>query len=209
MTMPKTRTKLATLTVLALAAPAAAQEPPIAGVAAKVGVLLPQVTTELGPALTGGIELSFNLPVARRRLAIYAEVGYAQPTVSRSGVMDPRLTGGPYEGTQTQRELVAGGGLLVRAAPPGSVWNGYALAGARAYFLETITVGSSGGMAFGENTEQSARFGGVFAVGGERLLGPGAALFEVAFGTSDLPHLITGDVSTGAIAIQLGYRFLF
>jgi hypothetical protein len=178
-------------------------------VGAKIGVLLPQIATELGATVTGGVELSFNLPFARRRVALYAEVGYAQPEVSRSDVADPRLTGGPYEGTQTQRELVAGGGLLVLAAPPASLWNGYGMIGARAYFLETITVGSSGGQAFGENTEQSARFGGIFAVGAERLLGPGVALLEVGFGTSDLPHLITGDVSTSALAIQLGYRFLF
>ena len=75
--------------------------------------------------------------------------------------------------------------------------------------LETITVGSAGDKPFGENREQSARVGGLFALGGERKLGPGALLLEAAFGSSDLPHLITGDVSTGAISIQLGYRFLF
>jgi hypothetical protein len=186
-----------------------ALDPPAFGVGAKLGVLLPQVSTELSTAVTGGVELSFALPFAGRRLALFVESAYAQPEVSRSGVTDPRVPGGAYDGTQTQRELVVGGGLLLRALPPASVWNGYALLGARGYFLETITVGSAGGADFGENREQSARFGGIFAAGGERLLGPGVLLLEVGFGTSSLPHLITGDVTTGAVAIQLGYRVLF
>ncbi len=213
----QTKLTIPGLALLLLAAPAHAQvveataapPPPAVGIGAKVGVLLPQVATELGTTVTGGLELSFGLPFAARRVALYAEAAYAQPEVSRSGVADPRVAGGSYQGTQTQRELAVGGGLLARVLPPGSTWNGYAQLGVRAYFLETVTNGSAAGAAFGENTEQSTHVGGVGALGGERRAGPGVVLLEVAYGTSDLPHLITGDVTTGAIAIQLGYRLLF
>jgi len=46
------------------------------------------------------------------------------------------------------------------------VWNGYGMLGGRAYFLETLTVGSAGGAELGENREQSARFGGMVTLGG-------------------------------------------
>jgi len=109
------------------------------------------------------------------------------------------VPGDAYDGTQTQRELIVGLGFVGRVAPPRSVWNGYGMLG----------VGSAGGAELGENREQSARFGGMVTLGGERLLGPGVLALEAGFGTSDLPHLITGDVSTGAIAIQIGYRLFF
>jgi hypothetical protein len=166
------------------------------------------VATELGAAPVGGLELAYGLAV-RRQVGLYLEASYAQPSVSRDGVSDPRVAGDAYDGTQTQRELVVGLGLFGRFLPALSPWNGYAMLGARAYFLETLTVGSAAGAELGENREQSARFGGVLALGAEYLLGPGVLLLEAGFGTSDLPHLITGDVSTGAIAIQLGYRLFF
>ena len=196
------------IAIVLLSATAQAEEPKF-GVAAKVGVLLPQIATELGAAPMGGLELSFAFPWASRRVGFYLECGYSQPTVSRSNVADPRVGTGTFDEEQTQKELMTGLGLVFRVHPPASRWNGYALLGARAYFLRTVSVGSANMQEFGENREQSAKLGGYFALGGEHQLGPGALLLEVGFGTSDLDHLITGDVSTSAIAIQLGYRFLF
>ncbi|MCC7542828.1 MAG: hypothetical protein IT379_41820, partial [Deltaproteobacteria bacterium] len=66
--------------------------------------------------------------------------------------------------------------------------------------------GTGGGQPFGQNTEQSTQAGAVFQLGGELRAGPGAALLEVSFGISDLPHTITGQTSTGALAVELGYR---
>lgn len=37
----------------------------------------------------------------------------------------------------------------------------------------------------------------------------GAAVLEVDLGGSDLPHLITADVNTTAVATTLGYRLIF
>jgi hypothetical protein len=180
--------------------------PPAFALGLKVGVLLPQIATQLGTAVAGGLELSWGFPVLDRRIGLYLEANYTQPSVSRTSLADPRVGGGTYDGDQTQRELTLGGGLYGRIAPPGSTWNGYLLAGARAYLLETVSNGSAAGAPFGENTEKSTQLGGFAALGGERRLGPGALLLEVGFGSSPLPHTITGDVSTSAIVIQLGYR---
>jgi len=194
------------LAALLLATPAHADEPPAFTLGLKVGVLLPQISTELGAAVAGGVEIGYAFPVLERRVGLYLEANYTQPEVSRSGVQDPRVAGGSYESTTTQKELTLGGGLFARLQPPGAIWNGYLLAGARAYLLETNTNGSAAGAAFGENTEKSSQVGGFFAAGGERRLGPGAFLLEVGYGFSSLPHTITGDVSTGALVIQIGYR---
>jgi hypothetical protein len=183
--------------------------PPAFAIGLKVGVFLPQISTQLTTNVAGGLEASWAFPGLKRRIGLYLEANYTQPTVSRSMVVDPRVPGGVYQGDQTQRELTFGLGLIGRVAPPGSAWNGYLQAGVRAYLLQTITNGSAGGNAFGENQEQSTQVGGFAALGVERRLGPGALLLEVGFGGSSLPHTITGEVSTSAMVVQLGYRLFF
>ncbi|MBI5478386.1 MAG: hypothetical protein HY906_05985 [Deltaproteobacteria bacterium] len=227
-----TRNRLAFLLVaLALAAPAAAQEPappasaaapdpvpaataaarPAApgafGIGAKLGVVLPQVATELQTTVGAELELSYAVPVLGRRLAPFFGIGYAQPKIARSSLEDPRLPGS-YDGTQTQRELTLAFGLLGRLMPLESRWNAYAGAGVRIYLLETVTVGSTGAAAFGENREQSTRVGGIFLVGGEFRLWRGSVLLELQYGHSRLPHWVTGEVTTGALTIALGYRLM-
>ncbi len=204
-------TMLGSLLALTLAAaapaPAAAEErePGRISVGAKVGVVLPQIATELSTTWGTEIEGSFRI---FGHISVFATLGYTQPKVSRSSVSDPRV-GGAYDGTQTQRELTLGAGAFYRLSPAAAVWNAYGGAGLRAYFLQTLTVGNAGANEFGENEEQSTKVGGVFFAGGERRLGPGALLAELQFGVSDLPHTITGDVSTGAIVVALGYRLVF
>jgi hypothetical protein len=184
-------------------AAAPAGEPSRLHLGLHVGVVLPQVATELGTApgfvLEGGYRLVDNLSVV-------LGAGYTQPKVSLSSAEDPRLPAGTYTTDTTQRELSVTLGLMYRLLPPGSFLNGYAMAGARSYFLETITQGSAGGELFLENRETSTRFGGVFGLGGELTLGPGAITLQASYGGSKLPHLITGEVQTSAIDVTLGYR---
>lgn len=191
---------------MALATPARADRAPgRLAVAGKVGVVLPQVATELDTAVGGELEGDFLLI---GRLTTYLAFGYTQPTVTRTSQMDPRLPAA-FDGTQTQRELTIGGGAFYRFARPEAAWNAYGGGGVRLYLLETVTVGDAGGSEFGENTEQSSHVGGVLFAGGERRLGPGALMAELQFGMSNLPHLITGDVSTAALAFVVGYRLFF
>jgi hypothetical protein len=41
------------------------------------------------------------------------------------------------------------------------------------------------------------------------ILGPGRILLQLAFAYSQLQHLFTGDVPTGAMIIAAGYRYMF
>jgi hypothetical protein len=168
------------------------------------GVVFPQLQSERGTTIGGEIEFGYR---AWRNLSPYLSVAYAQPTVD-ADLSDPRLPG-DYQTSTTQRELTITVGALWRFFPMGQRLNAYAGVGARTWLLKTITNGESDGEDFLENTETSTRFGAALLGGVEYILGPGAAVFELDLGGSDLPHLITGDVSTTAIATTVGYRLLF
>src|SRR5688572_4171966 len=145
-----TRTRLV-IFLLALAPPAWAEEAPgPLSVGAKVGVVLPQISTELGTTWGTEIDASFRF---LERVSAFLGMGYTQPEVARTSVMDPRV-GTSYDGTQTQRELTASVGALYGFAPPEAVWNGYAGLALRLYLLDTVTVGDAGSNDFGRNTEQ-------------------------------------------------------
>ena len=169
------------------------------------GVVLPQLGSELGTTI--GVQLEGGVRVWRH-LALFGAVAYAQPSVDTTKT-DPRITAGTYMTSTKQRELTATLGLMWWFREPGEKWNVFIGAGGRVYFLETITNGEAGGMPFGENREQSARFGGMGEVGAEVLLGPGALGLTIEVGGSSLPHLITGEVQTTALQVLVGYRLFF
>lgn len=205
-----TTTRISTTLLALLALPAVATAEPTAalgpiGIGAKVGLVLPQIATELDTGLGLELEGSVALPPMQRRLAAFLALSWTAPRIARAGIDDPRLEGA-YDGTQVQDELVLGLGLLGRILPLGSAWNGYGALGARAYFLRTRTWGHADGAPFGHNRETSTRFGGMLALGGERVLWKGAAFLEATFSSSDLPHLVSGDVATSTIGFQIGYR---
>jgi hypothetical protein len=166
------------------------------------GVLFPQVSSELGTS--AGLEFDVGVPVWKS-LSVVSAIGYAQPTVEGK-MSDPRLADSMYSTDTTQRELTWTLGATWRFLKASSRLNAYGGLGGRIFLLETLTNGSAGGTSFGENRETSTRIGAAAWGGAEYLIGPGAAVAELDFGGSDLPHLVTGDVSTTAVAIQVGYR---
>ncbi len=181
------------------------ETPRRADLSLQTGIVLPQVSSGLGTAL--GVKLDAGLRVWSG-LSVFVAVGYSQPAVDHS-LSDPRLTADAYTTSSKQRELTLTTGLVWRFLPMTAKLNVYAALGAKAYLLETITSGSSGGQSFGENRETSTRFGAAVLGGLEYRLGPGALCSELELGGSDLPHLITGDVATTAFELTLGYRLLF
>lgn len=182
--------------------PAAAREAGHVGLHA--GLVLPQLGSELGT--TGGVTLDAGYRLWRGLTPFFA-ASYAQPVVEGS-YGDPRLTATSYTTTVTQRELTLTLGALWRQ-PLGTRAAIVGGAGARAWLLESVATGSAGDEPFLENTETSTRWGGVGLLGGELRLGPGALALTLELGGSALPHLITGDVATTALGVELGYRFLF
>lgn len=170
----------------------------------QAGVVLPQLQSELGT--DAGVELEVGYQVWEK-LSPYFSVGYMQPGVE-NGQGDPRLTGADYTTETTQRELKLTLGAFWRFEELIPKLNAYAGLGARVWMLESISNGESADEPFLENRETSTRYGGAFTGGGEYLVGPGAAVLQVDFAGSDLPHLVTGDVATTALSVSVGYRFL-
>lgn len=175
-----------------------------------VGVYVPTLMNDLLPHVTFGIDAGVLLPFHDRRLSVVLGCAYSPPGVSEEGIDDPRLgqAGGTWSSEMQTHEIFISLGLVYRILPPGvgRIWPYLGLV-ARLYMLRTNVSGAGGGAEFGENTEQSTQFGGALSAGAEVRLGPGAFWFELAFSISDLPHAITGDTNTGALALNLGYRF--
>jgi tetratricopeptide (TPR) repeat protein len=173
------------------------------------GVYVPTIVNDMLPHVTASIDLGLLLPFHDRRLSFVFGAAYSPPGNSGEGD-DPRIgqDGGDWSFEARTHEVFLSLGLVYRFLPPGvgRIWP-YFGALARFYLLTTTVDGEAAGAEFGENTEVSSQFGGVFVLGAEVRLGPGGFYFDLAFGISDLPHRITGDTSTGALALNVGYRF--
>jgi hypothetical protein len=169
----------------------------------EVGALFPQPFTELGTHFVGGLELGYRLPFAEQRFEIMAAGAYQPPansfTISRRE--------GEYEGKVVSQQLHVSLGPRIHFLRGTSPFNVTLALGPRLYFLRSVSSGSRNGQAFAEYREQSSQFGFFAALGGEYLLGPGAVFLDIDFGYAKMPHKITGDVNTGALATTLGYRF--
>ncbi|MFW6052174.1 MAG: hypothetical protein ACODAU_13430 [Myxococcota bacterium] len=175
----------------------------------KTGVYVPSIINDRSPHVDLALEAGVMLPVADRRLGLMFEAAWAPPGVS-DGKTDPRVgeDGGEWDFDVTTHEVKLSLGPMFRFLPPGETFVPYIGALARMYLIRTNVNGTGDGQSFGENTEVSTELGFVGLLGGELQLGPGAALLEVSFGWSDLPHRITGDTSTGALSVLLGYRLM-
>src|SRR5262249_5803752 len=74
---PLVKTMKTLISIAVLLAPLAARaEEPAFAIGAKVGVLLPGISTELGATVAGGLEVQWGFPVLERRIGIYLEANY-------------------------------------------------------------------------------------------------------------------------------------
>ncbi len=174
-----------------------------------VGVYVPTIANDMLPHVTIGLDVGVQLPFHDRRLSIVVGGAWSPPGGSEQGT-DPRLgvEGAEWDWDMTTHEVFLSLGAVYRILPPGtSVIVPYVGLVARLYLLHTTVTGTGNdGFPLGEHTEHSTNFGGALLVGGEVPLGSGALFFDLAFGISDLPHRITGDTSTSALAVDVGYR---
>ncbi len=175
----------------------------------KAGLYVPGLVSEMGLNGVYTLEVGGMLPFADRRIGIIGDVSYAGPG-SDGSMDDPRIgdMGGTWSYEATTHQLFVSVGPLIRFLPPGSTFVPYVGVYARYYMMKTVVNGDGNEETFGENEETSDSFGFGASLGGELRAGPGVALLDVSFGWAPLEHRITGDVSTGALGIQLGYRFM-
>lgn len=183
-------------------------------IAPHIGVLVPQLFSDLNSWPIFGLELGYILPFdvgsMKRPLQLTLDGMYSQPGADGDG-FSPWLgeDGQAYGWELTQRMVILEFAALWRFMPPADGFSVYALIGPRMYLLETVMVASSEGVDFGENRETQTHFGMVIGGGVEYPLGPGSLFGGLEFGWSDLNTAITGDSNTGTLVVDLGYRLMF
>lgn len=177
-------------------------------VGVEAGGSFAQLVSKLGSSANATLEVGYLLPQWDQRLEIFVDFAYVQP--KRSGtVSDPRLAEGSYDFTITERELAVAIGPLARLFPPRTPLNFYGQLGLQVRMQGGRTVGDAASAAFGQNDETATRVGGMLAGGVELRVGPGAFAGELAFSFSDLSQRVTGDASTGGLAVLVGYHVLY
>lgn len=162
------------------------------------------VPAEMHPGFSAGLEAGWVVPAWAHRVAVVASLDYAQPTADASGE-DPRLAAGMFDAAITQRQLAIGVGAMVRLGGGGRI-TPFAGGGPRLFLLETRASGASDTAPFGSYTETSLELGAAVFGGAEWSIGPGGLVGELGVSVSDLDHLTTGDTSTTALSVRIGYR---
>lgn len=170
-----------------------------------------------GASFYAGVEVGWalpKLPVIGETLALVVDLGYSQPGASGT-VTDPRVDGGSYTWSVTQRELMLGINVMYRATwvKTAKLEAGrlvpYIGIGPRIFFLQSVTGGTTAkGGALPSTSEQSTRVGVGVPLGLELGLGPGRIFLEAMILWAGFEHNVTGPANLGAITVSAGYRFL-
>jgi len=183
-------------------------------VAPHIGVVVPQLFTDLGSWPIFGLECGYVLPFDVgpfiRPLIVALDVMYTAPGATGSGT-DSNLgeSGGAYDWELSEQMLVLELTAAWRFMPLGESLSAYGQIGPRLYLLESVLTASGAGGDFGEHRETDTNVGFVAAGGLDLQLGPGSAFAALELGYSGLDQKITGDSNTGALNIELGYRLQF
>ncbi|HEY3354454.1 MAG TPA: hypothetical protein VGQ83_14480 [Polyangia bacterium] len=172
---------------------------------ARIGVVTPQAFNKLTTSFLVEAEAAYQLPFLHRRLGLFLDLGYTQPT-ARGSRTDPRVltNGGTVGYTTTVRDFGIAFGAQYRHAF-GEWLVPYGGLAIKMHLTDTLVEQTAGTTDLGSNTEQSTRFGVLGRIGLGVHLGPGDLVGELQLEYTPVDHLITGDSNTAHIAIQVGY----
>lgn len=180
-----------------------------------IGVLVPQLFSDLGSFPVVGLELGYILPFDAgpmvRPLQLSLDTMYTAPTASGTETA-PNFgeDGEDFDWELRERVLIFELSALWRFMPPGDGFSAYGTIGPRLYLMESVmNATSSSGNDLGENRETKTQAGLMVGGGAEYALGPGSIFGALEFGWSDMKQRITGDSNTGAFVIDVGYRLMF
>jgi hypothetical protein len=180
--------------------------PNVIGIGVKAGLAIPQIASEFDTSFAVHIDLTYLMPFWGSRFGLYTAIGFSMPEASGSG-QDPRLPGGEYTWTMTQRQTIWDIGLTLRAMEWASPWNLAFKAGYRMTFVSTLSDGTAGDQVFGRHDERGNIPGAFASVQGEYRLGPGALFGELLYGIGIQDLRTSGDLALSELFILVGYRF--
>jgi opacity protein-like surface antigen len=170
-------------------------------VGAKLGGIIP--FNGLSPFVSFGVEVGYAMS---NGLAFALDIDYTAPTKTGSE-MDPRVTGGTYTWKLTEQELGIMPVVVYRLA--GKSITPFGGIGPRLLLAKSTVQSDTGNPTILPTHEQSTRIGIGIPVGAEIAAGPGKAIAELLLQYGTLNHAATGDASTGAATLSIGYRFTF
>lgn len=174
-------------------------------VGVRLGPVIPQAFNKLSTNFLVDVEGAYQLPFWHRRLGLFLDVGYSQPTASGSRA-DARImaNNGVVTWDLTVRDLGFALGAEYRHAV-GRWVVPYVGAGAKLHLTRSVVNQRVGAIDLGSNTEDSTRVGFLGRVGLGLHLGPGDLVAELHVEYTTVDHLITGDNNTAHLAFQVGY----
>lgn len=178
-------------------------------VGARVGVVIPQAFNKLETNFVTDVEVAYQLPFWYRRLGLFFDIGYSQPT-EQGTTTDPRVStnGGTVGYDMTLQDLALAFGVQYRHAL-GRWIVPYVGAGAKVHLTRTIIDQNAGQTSLGENSEENTRVGFIARAGLGVHLGPGDLVAELDVEYTPVDHLITGDNNTGHLGFLAGYLLRF
>lgn len=187
---------------------------PMFVVAPHVSVLIPQPFSDLGTWPVFGLELGYILPFdvgsMQRPLQVSLDFAYTRPGASGTSTNGALGEDGQsFEWELTQDVLLIDLTGLWRFMPPAKGLSVYGEIGPRLYLVRAEVESSSQGNDFGVNDETNTHVGFVIASGLEYEVFYGSVYGALEFGWTDLDTAITGDSNSGALSVDLGYRFMF
>jgi hypothetical protein len=174
----------------------------------KLGAVVPQIFSNLSPAMAGTVEAAFTLPFLGQRLALYLDFSYCRPDYIVRGEPDPRLLGGEYRYRITEDQYALGVGALARVFAPRSQdlfgLNFYGKLGMRKEFQKASVSGKAmSGLGTTQEVASEASF--FVGAGAEFALGPGALVLEIDFDYAGVNHQLSGNAATGGLGFLAGY----
>ncbi len=181
--------------------------PPMLTAGLKVGGSFPQVLNRLSSTYSLAVEVGWLSPLLDHRLGIDLELAYSQPPHEQT-VSDPRVPGGSYTYTTTEKALGLFIGPRYYFLPLRGTVVPWISLGVRAQFIDSSQKGSAQ-QTFGQNDETGTHFafGGQAGLGYH--LGPGVLGLELQLISSPIDHLVTGKVDIGDLAVRATYLFTF
>lgn len=181
----------------------------------QIGVVAPQLFSGLGSwpifGLEAGYILPFNVGSMERPLQLSLVGHFTRPgTEGSAREVNLGEEGSNYDWELDERMLQIELAGAWRFRSPGSFLSPYATVGPRVYMLESVMTASGNGASFGEHRETRTHVGFIAGGGLDLAVGPGSIFGTLLFSWSDLNKRVTGDTSTGAITLDVGYRlYLF
>jgi len=177
-------------------------------VAVRLGALMPEPFSSLGPSWVVGVEGGWVAPVWHRRLGVVIDLGLGMPEAD--GQIQSATSSSEVSWHAAVREITVGVAAELRA--PVGRFVPYLRAGPRLLVVDALVGGRSPDARVPTSREESLALGLTIVPGLGLMLPPGQLFLELPISlywrVGATPQL-TGDFNPSTLALAAGYRIFF